>query len=141
MVDWVGGAALMVRNDAFRRVGGFDASMFLYMEDVDLCRRLRATGHTIRYEPGVAVEHDLGGSQGAEQAQRWVAAFYRYLARQRGATYARVASALAAVGLGLRAILLALRRPAHGRRLARAAWAAAGLAIGIGSAPEASGEA
>ena len=130
LVDWVGGAALMVRRDAFRDIGGFDASMFLYMEDVDLCRRLRATGRTIRYEPGVAVEHDLGGSQGTEQAERWFAAFHRYLVRQRGTTYARVASALAAVGLGLRAALLVVRRPVRGRRLARAAWAAAGLAIG-----------
>ena len=129
-VDWVGGAALMVRRDAFRSVGGFDATMFLYMEDVDLCRRLRMTGRTIRYEPGVAVEHDLGGSQGTEQAERWFAAFHRYLARQRGATYARAASAIAAVGLGLRAVLLAPRRPAHGRRLARAARTAAGLAVG-----------
>ncbi len=71
-VDWVGGAALMVRSDAFRSVGGFDPSIFLYMEDVDLCRRLRATGRTIRYEPRVAVEHDLGGSQGSEQSDALV---------------------------------------------------------------------
>ena len=63
-VDWVGGAAMMVRRDAFLDVGGFDSSIFMYMEDVDLCRRLRANGWTIRYEPGVSVEHDLGGSQG-----------------------------------------------------------------------------
>lgn len=130
LVEWVGGAALLVRSDAFRGIGGFDPSMFLYMEDVDLCRRLRSTGRTIRYEPGVVVEHDLGGSQGTEQAARWFAAFHRYLARQRGATYARLASALAAVGLGLRAVLLVIRRPVHGRRLARAARTAAGLAVG-----------
>ena len=98
-------------------------------------------GRTIRYEPGVAVEHDLGGSQGTEQAERWFAAFHRYLARQRGATYARLASALAAVGLGLRAVLLVLQRPVHGRRLARAAWTAAGLAIGTYEPGESSVEA
>jgi N-acetylglucosaminyl-diphospho-decaprenol L-rhamnosyltransferase len=138
LVDWVGGAALMVRSDAFRGIGGFDRSMFLYMEDVDLCRRLRATGWTIRYEPGVVVEHDLGGSQGTEQAERWFAAFHGYLALRRGGTYARVGSALAAVGLGLRAVVLGIRRPVHGRRLARAALTAAGLAIGMrepGGAP------
>jgi N-acetylglucosaminyl-diphospho-decaprenol L-rhamnosyltransferase len=129
LVDWVGGAALMVRSDAFRGIGGFDPSMFLYMEDVDLCRRLRATGWTIRYEPGALVEHDLGGSQGTEQAERWFAAFHRYVARRRGTTHARVASALAAVGLGLRAVVFSVRRPVHARRLARAARAAAGLAV------------
>lgn len=140
-VDWVGGAALMVRSDAFRSVGGFDPSMLLYMEDVDLCRRLRTTGWAVRYEPGVAVEHQLGGSQGTEQAARWLAAFHRYLTRQRGPTYARVAIGLAAVGLGLRAVLLVLRRPVHGRRLARAAWTAAGLAVGTHQPGGASGEA
>lgn len=129
-VDWVSGAALMVRSDAFRSVSGFDASMFMYMEDVDLCRRLRASGRTIRYEPGVAVEHDLGGSQGADQAQRWFAGFHRYVARLHGEEYARLASAVAAIGLGLRAVPLMVRRPVHGRRLARAAWAAAGMAVG-----------
>lgn len=129
-VDWISGAALMVRSEAFRAVEGFDPSMFLYMEDVDLCRRLRAAGWTIRYEPGAVVEHDLGGSQGTEQARRWFVAFHLYLARQRGPAYARVASALAAVGLGLRAALLLGPRPAHGRRLARAARTAACLALG-----------
>ena len=139
-VDWVGGTALMVRSDAFRSVSGFDPSIFLYMEDVDLCRRLRATGGTIRYEPGVAVEHDLGGSQGTEQAERWFAAFHRYLARQRGARYARLASGLAAAGLGLRAVLLVLRKPGHSRRLARAARTAASLAVGMHPPHEASVE-
>jgi GT2 family glycosyltransferase len=137
-VDWVGGAALMVRRDAFNGVGGFDPSIFLYMEDVDLCRRLRANGGTIRYEPGVSVEHDLGGSQGVEQAERWFTAFHGYLARQRGAPYARVASALAAIGLGIRAVLLVVPRPEHSRRLARAARTAARLAMGTHKAPGAS---
>lgn len=136
-VDWISGAALMVRTDAFRSVGGFDPSIFLYMEDVDLCRRLRATGWTIRYEPSVAVEHDLGGSQGSEQPAQWFAAFYGYLARRHGNAYARVASGLAAVGLCLRAAALALSKPTHARRLARAAAAAASLALRLAPLPEA----
>ncbi|MES2209887.1 MAG: glycosyltransferase family 2 protein [Chloroflexota bacterium] len=129
-VDWVSGAALMARSDTFRRVGGFDPSIFLYMEDIDLCRRLRGFGWTIRYEPRFAVEHELGGSQGAEQAERWFTAFHGYLVRGRGGSYARAVSAVAAVGLGLRAVVLGVRQPAHGRRLARAARTAAGLALG-----------
>ena len=128
-VDWVGGAALMVRRAAFSEVGGFDPSIFLYMEDVDLCRRLRATGWRVRYEPGVSVEHDVGGSQGTDQAERWFVAFHQYVVRRRGSRYARATSALAAVGLGVRAVVLGFRRPAHARRLARAARTAAILAV------------
>ena len=135
-VDWVSGAAFMVQSDAFREVGGFDPSIFLYMEDVDLCRRLRGIGRTIRYEPSVAVKHELGGSQGTEQAERWFTAFHRYLALSHGNAYARACSAVVAIGLGPRAAVLGFRDPARGRRLARAAWTAAGLAVRIRSQAE-----
>lgn len=129
-VDWVGGAALMVRRRAFREVGGFDPAIFLYMEDVDLCRRLRAAGWTIRYAPGVSVEHDVGGSQGPEQASRWFIAFHRYVAGQRGEGYARAASAIASLGLATRAVVRIPTRPTQARRLARAARTALALALG-----------
>jgi N-acetylglucosaminyl-diphospho-decaprenol L-rhamnosyltransferase len=130
-VDWVSGAAMMVRVDDFRNLGGFDASIFLYMEDVDLCRRLRGLGREIRYEASVEVEHDLGGSQGTEQSRRWYEAFHEYIARRRGSAYARAVSVLAALGLGLRAVALSRRRPAHARRLAIAARTAAGRALAL----------
>jgi GT2 family glycosyltransferase len=35
---------MLVRAEAYRAVGGFDPDFFLYFEDVDLCKRLRAAG-------------------------------------------------------------------------------------------------
>lgn len=61
-VDWLSGACVLVRRTAFDAVGGFDAAYFLYWEDADLCRRLRARGGTIRYAPGVSVRHVVGHS-------------------------------------------------------------------------------
>jgi N-acetylglucosaminyl-diphospho-decaprenol L-rhamnosyltransferase len=123
-VDWVGGAAMMVRTTDFNEVGGFDASIFLYMEDVDLCRRMRAQDRFIVYEPSVVVEHDVGGSQGADQAERWFWAFHEYVSAQHGGRYARVVSGIAAIGLGIRALVAAFGRRGNARRLAVAAVAA-----------------
>jgi GT2 family glycosyltransferase len=61
-VDWVSGACMLIRRDAFARAEGFDADFFLYWEDADLCRRLRAMGYTIRYAPALRVRHTVGQS-------------------------------------------------------------------------------
>lgn len=43
-VDWLDGACLLLRAEAFRCVQGFHTSYFLYVEEVDLALRLRASG-------------------------------------------------------------------------------------------------
>ena len=51
------GAALFVRADLFRRVGGFDERFFMFYEDVDLGWRLNLLGHRVRYVPGSLAFH------------------------------------------------------------------------------------
>ncbi|MFD0205564.1 MULTISPECIES: glycosyltransferase [Saccharothrix] len=60
--SWAPTAALMVRHDSFRRVGGFDESFdpVSLCEDVDLCCRLRADGERLRYVGSVAMRHFEG---------------------------------------------------------------------------------
>ena len=43
-VDWVSGAALWFRRSALDRVGGWDERYFMFLEDVDVCRELIASG-------------------------------------------------------------------------------------------------
>jgi glycosyltransferase involved in cell wall biosynthesis len=45
-VEWLGSGNMAVRRSAFDAVGGFDASLDT-CEDVDLCRKLRASGHRL----------------------------------------------------------------------------------------------
>lgn len=59
-VDWLLGAALAVRGDAFRHIGGFDEGYRLYCEDIDLCWRLQDRGWAVRYVPMATVTHALG---------------------------------------------------------------------------------
>jgi GT2 family glycosyltransferase len=61
-VDWLSGACMLVRREPFDSVNGFDPQYFLYWEDADLCRRLRAAGWSIRYVPGARAIHQVGQS-------------------------------------------------------------------------------
>jgi GT2 family glycosyltransferase len=54
------GAFILVRRDAFTKVGGLDEQFFLMYEDTDYCTRLRQAGVSIRYYPGITITH-LGG--------------------------------------------------------------------------------
>ena len=75
-VDWVMGAAMLVRREAFDLVGGFDERYFLYWEDADLCRRLRAHGLVTRYVPGARVVH-AGGASARTESRESTRAFHR----------------------------------------------------------------
>lgn len=61
-VDWLSGACMLARRDAFAKARGFDERYFLYWEDADLCRRLRALGYHVRYVPGATAIHRVGHS-------------------------------------------------------------------------------
>lgn len=64
-VGFIPGAAIAIRPEAWDEVGGFDASYFLYNEDLDLCLRLRRLGWRLRFEPDMACVHSLGGATGS----------------------------------------------------------------------------
>jgi hypothetical protein len=59
-VDWVTGAFMILRREALEKAGLFDPAFFLYCEEVDLCRRVKAAGFRVLYWPDVIVTH-LGG--------------------------------------------------------------------------------
>ena len=60
--DWVSGACMLVRRSVLEQVGGFDERFFLYCEDKDLCRRIRAAAYDVCYEPQATVRHRGGAS-------------------------------------------------------------------------------
>jgi GT2 family glycosyltransferase len=55
-VPSLSGCFMFARRSVLEAVGGFDERFFLYMEDVDLCRRMLAVSRLL-YWPGVTVEH------------------------------------------------------------------------------------
>jgi GT2 family glycosyltransferase len=75
--DWVSGACMLIRREAFAAAAGFDEDYFLFWEDADLCRRLRRLGYTVRYVPDAEVVHRVGGSSGGPARARTIREFHR----------------------------------------------------------------
>lgn len=81
-VDWIGGMFMAIRPEAFRAVGGFDSNrFFMYLEDVDLCRRLWLAGWTILADPSLTVVHDAQRASFKNfQHFKWhITSLFRYL--------------------------------------------------------------
>jgi len=118
-VEWLAATVVLVRRAAFDAVGGFDASRyFLYGEDLDLCRRLRAAGWRLVAVPERWATHVSGGSSASSwlRETEWWRGTMAFAARWwRGGPFA--AAVLAAVA---RWVPLAVRSPSR----AGAAWRA-----------------
>lgn len=59
-VDWLMGSAMMVPMEAVKKVGYMDPCFFMYMEDVDWCRRFWENGYKVVYYPHVGMYHYHG---------------------------------------------------------------------------------
>lgn len=69
-LDWVSFACVAVRKEVFDRVGELDEGYFMYFEDMDFCRRARAAGFRVGYEPAARVVHLRGGTSEVKRNTR-----------------------------------------------------------------------
>jgi GT2 family glycosyltransferase len=60
--DWVSGSVMLIRNDTFRALAGFDEDFWMYYEDVDICKRVSDSGGRIALLTDTVIRHDHGGS-------------------------------------------------------------------------------
>lgn len=113
--DWVVGAVLMLRREAVEAVGGFDERFFMYSEEADLCRRIRAAGWEIRHLPVMRILHYGGAPNPRLTAQ---ASFSRleYAAKHFGPLRAALYRRALALHHLVRLVGLTLRREQRERR-------------------------
>lgn len=78
---WLTAACLLVHQQTWRLVGGFDEDYFMYWEDLDLSRRVLEVGHDLRVVHDVVVEHQVGGTQ--EEGGGKTSLYCRYNCRNR----------------------------------------------------------
>jgi GT2 family glycosyltransferase len=126
-VDWVVGACMMVRREAYREAGPLDEGFFMYSEELDWCYRIKGVGWNVAYFPSARVVHHEGKSSEQIVPQRHIrfqTSKVRFFRKHHGRFQARL----------LRAFLLATyvyqwareglkwiighRRPLRARRLA-----------------------
>jgi len=118
-VDWLHTAAALVPIGVVRAVGGFDERFFLFAEDADFCRRVRALGKRVVMTPDVRVTHIGGASMDAAHDADALAgmrtrALATYLEKYDGKLARRAFGAVGTVVYGL----------GHHRGQAREAWKA-----------------
>ncbi len=71
-VDWVAGMFIAFRRTTFVDLHGFDERYYMYMEDVDICRRLQRSGLSVLLDPRANVVHDAQrASRRSRQHQKW----------------------------------------------------------------------
>ena len=56
-MDAVSGAFFLMEKTDFQQIGEFDEGYFLHVEDLDLCRRVWASGGKVIYQPAAAALH------------------------------------------------------------------------------------
>jgi GT2 family glycosyltransferase len=78
-VEAVVGACMVIKKDLFLKIGGFSEKYFMYFEDLDLCRNLKANNLKVVYYPEVIVEHIVGASgEGDKTNVQFYKSFQKY---------------------------------------------------------------
>lgn len=116
-VDWVSGAAMMVRWQALAALGDMDEGYFLYFEEVDFMLRARRLGWETWTAPAALIAHDAGSATGIVDGRSrsgpmpdyWFASWRRYFTKNHGPAYARIAAAAKTAGLLIGAAQRGLR--------------------------------
>jgi N-acetylglucosaminyl-diphospho-decaprenol L-rhamnosyltransferase len=84
-VDWVSGSSVLLRRETLNQVGLFDESYFMYVEDLDLCTRMRAAGWEVWFSPEMEVVHEVGSvTRGKRRmTMEHSKSMYRYFVKHR----------------------------------------------------------
>jgi GT2 family glycosyltransferase len=61
-VDWVMGAAMMIKKEVIAKAGLMDEGIFMYMDEVEWAYRIKKAGFKIVFYPGAEITHLFGAS-------------------------------------------------------------------------------
>ncbi len=113
-VGAVNGAFMLIPCDVLTQVGGWDEEYWMYMEDLDLCKRVHGLGLSVIYDPRVTFFHKKGGSNRATR-RSWPLnkAFHKsmwlYYRKNLAGDYWKVADWIIYLAIAARMVLVGLR--------------------------------
>ncbi|OGH39285.1 MAG: hypothetical protein A3B44_02275 [Candidatus Levybacteria bacterium RIFCSPLOWO2_01_FULL_38_21] len=61
-VDFVSGGFMIVKKDLFEKLSGFDENLFMYIEDMEFCFRVKKEGYRVMFDPRISIFHKSHGS-------------------------------------------------------------------------------
>jgi GT2 family glycosyltransferase len=120
--EFVSGAAVLVRRQAFNEVGGFDPAFFMFNDEVDLCHRLRGIGWTVEFFPEAEFIHIGGASTRTVRSDMYreqLRSHLRFLAKHESPAAAESARVLLLWAMRLRALIFVGERRVLSREAAR----------------------
>jgi hypothetical protein len=107
-VDWIQGCALAIRREVWQAVGPFDEGYWMYVEELDWCRRAHQLGYRLFFTPEARVVHY--GRRAVARARASVLplgfrSHFRYFRKFDGRTTELAVRAITLLQMGLRAAI------------------------------------
>lgn len=104
-VHFITAISYLIRRNVFQKGGEFDERFFIYYEDIDLCKRIRAEGYSIILEPKAKIVHYLHQSfGGVTNGEYYIQSLYKYLSKYHSKLYALLGITFLASGCLIRLI-------------------------------------
>ncbi|MBX7213005.1 MAG: glycosyltransferase family 2 protein [Thermoflexales bacterium] len=123
-VDWVVGAAMLTRWEVIDAVGGLDeASFFMYSEEIDWCRRVKAAGWSVWWTPAAKITHFEARSSDQVSERRLIlfnTSRARYFSKHHGALAGGIVRAAALLGFAVELMIEAAKGVLGSKRALRA---------------------
>jgi N-acetylglucosaminyl-diphospho-decaprenol L-rhamnosyltransferase len=120
--EFLVGAVLLVSREVVDEIGVFDASFFMFNEEVDFCYRVRGAGWRVVFYPGAEFVHVGGASTRLDWSRMYreqLRSHLRFLAKHRGYRQAEQARRLLLIAMRLRTLVFHGQRRRVSREAAR----------------------
>ena len=69
-IFWATGACLIIKNNEFKKLNGFDEKFFAHQEEIDLCWRIQNLGYHVKYHYKSRVYHLNAGTLKASDSNK-----------------------------------------------------------------------